>query len=60
MSEPSVMSSVPSPASDSPRRLATVANGLTLLRIVLVPVFVVFLAFQRLLIEGIATTGMKR
>ncbi|WP_309083335.1 carbohydrate ABC transporter permease [Chelativorans sp.] len=26
----------------------------------LVPVFVFFLAFQRLLIEGIATTGMKR
>ena len=26
----------------------------------LVPIFVVFLAFQRLLIEGIATTGMKR
>jgi multiple sugar transport system permease protein len=26
----------------------------------LVPIFIVFLAFQRLLIEGIATTGMKR
>jgi multiple sugar transport system permease protein len=26
----------------------------------LVPVFVFFLLFQRLLIEGIATTGMKR
>jgi multiple sugar transport system permease protein len=26
----------------------------------LVPIFVVFLVFQRLLIEGIATTGMKR
>jgi multiple sugar transport system permease protein len=26
----------------------------------LVPVFVFFIFFQRLLIEGIATTGMKR
>ena len=26
----------------------------------LVPVFVVFLVFQRLIIAGIATTGMKR
>ena len=26
----------------------------------LVPIFVFFLFFQRLLIEGIATTGMKR
>jgi multiple sugar transport system permease protein len=25
----------------------------------LVPVFVIFLVFQRLLIEGIATTGLK-
>jgi CDP-diacylglycerol--glycerol-3-phosphate 3-phosphatidyltransferase len=37
------MSPVPSPASDGPRRLATVANALTLLRIVLVPVFVVLI-----------------
>ena len=29
-------------------------------RPVLVPIFVFFLFFQRLLIEGIATTGMKR
>ena len=26
----------------------------------LVPIFVIFLFFQRYLIEGIATTGMKR
>jgi multiple sugar transport system permease protein len=28
--------------------------------VTLVPIFVVFIFFQRLLIEGIATTGMKR
>ncbi len=48
------MSSVPSPASDGPRRLATVANGLTLLRIVLVPVFVVLVV-----VSGMTSPGYR-
>ena len=39
--------------------LWNVANVLTMVRFILVPVFLAFLLGQRFLIKGIATTGIK-
>ena len=40
-------------------RIVTVPNVITMVRLSLLPVFLFFVAFQRLLVQGINTTGLK-